>query len=138
MAGSSIRSAGAPTPTQAHILAVEDDQGNREVLSSLLISAGYLVYTAASGQAALAHLAAQRLDVVILDFLLPDMTGLALMAQLRANGCMAPMLLLSGNISPEARHATQQADAYLMKPYDTDALLNAVSNLLAPAASADA
>ncbi len=58
------------------------------------------------------------------------MTAAQLMAELRTRGCAAPILLLTGSSTPEARHVFQQADAYLMKPYDTDAVLGAVRLLL--------
>ncbi len=120
-----------------HLLVVEDDVGNQHLLQAVLGSAGYTVHMAASGQQALTLLPLHRPDVVILDFLLPDTTAPQLIEQLRLQGCAAPVLLVSGTITPEARHATQQAAGYLMKPYDIDALLDAIAAVRGTAAAPD-
>jgi DNA-binding NarL/FixJ family response regulator len=57
--------------------------------------------------------------------------SLELMSRLRAHGCDIPLLLVMDNISPEARRESLRAASYLLKSYDIDAVLEAVSTLLA-------
>jgi CheY-like chemotaxis protein len=114
----------------AQILIVDSDDGNRNVLEALLVSAGYVVQSTSTGHAALQQVALHRPDLVIADFRLPDMTSTELMSRLQAHGCDIPLLLVTGNISPEARRASLRAAGYLLKPYDIDGVLEAVSSLL--------
>ncbi len=67
------------------ILVVEDDPRDQQVLVSALVDAGYAVETAATGALALALCAERTYDAVTLDLMLPDMTGLDVLRELRGN-----------------------------------------------------
>ena len=75
--------AAAPLPP-ATLLVVDDDENNRDVLSRVLQSKGYGVVTAASGPEALAVVAAQPVDLVLLDIMMPEVSGLDVLKSLRA------------------------------------------------------
>ena len=77
------------------ILVVDDDQAVRDSLQRSLQSNGYEVTIAADGIQALARLAANRPDVVIMDVMMPRLDGLEATRMLRAAGNDVPILLLT-------------------------------------------
>lgn len=71
-----------PRPT---ILVVDDASDIRDVLARLLRLAGYKSLTAEGGEAALASVAAEGPDLIVLDLMMPDMSGLEVLRRLRAD-----------------------------------------------------
>ena len=67
----------------ATLLLVDDDAMNRDALSRRLARSGYTVLTADSGAAALEMVGAHRIDAVLLDVMMPGMSGLETLRQLR-------------------------------------------------------
>ena len=81
------------------VVLVESDQYYREVLTFELSSQGFLVHAFADGAALLGSLAtAAGADLAVLDWDLPAMPGIALMAQLRRQGVSLPVVFLAGKI----------------------------------------
>jgi CheY-like chemotaxis protein len=117
------------TNQPAHVLVVDDAEENRFLIEVLLGSEGYSVDAAASGGEALQRVEEHRPDVVVLDLSLPDMNGGDLMDQFTRQGMDSPVCIVTGDISPRSRLTVQRAAAYLMKPYDVEALLRTVSEL---------
>ena len=89
----------AAVETAARILVVDDDVGIRELLSTCLRRAGFEVLSAASGEFALEVLAADRVDLVVLDAGLPGISGTDVVRVLRQTPLTAslPVILLTGN-----------------------------------------
>lgn len=91
---------GAPPPRSRDrevCLLVEDHPLARRALEGTLRSAGYSVATATNGREALTVLEARdRVDVVISDIVMPEMTGIEMAAELRRRGSMLPIVLLTG------------------------------------------
>ncbi len=90
--------------------------------------------------AATARVARREADVcpsalVVSEFRLPDMTALDLMERLRQRGQAVSLLLVMAAISPEVRQASQRVPACLLKPYEIDAVLEALGWLLSPTAT---
>jgi signal transduction histidine kinase len=113
------------------ILVVEDDFDIRETLSALLEDRGYTVSTCANGLEALAHLrSARHTDVILLDLMMPVMDGWQFRVAQKRDPALAqiPVLAISANGTPKA--AAIDADAYLQKPIDIDALLSAIERTL--------
>src|SRR5438093_26854 len=83
------------------ILVVEDNPITRRMLRVTLESEGYEVSEAGDGRSALDLTAARRPDLVVLDFVLPDMDGLALLAELRRRTAAPelPALLVTGMVT---------------------------------------
>src|SRR5438046_6581565 len=79
----------------AHILCVDDDIAGLTELGQQLRQAGYNVTAAASGQAALDLLDAQRFDLMMLDLTMPEMTGLAVLDRVRRSGLRPDELRIS-------------------------------------------
>ena len=106
------------------ILVVEDNEDLLEVFRWVLESAGYTVSTAVNGEAALACVrGAQRPRLVLLDLTLPDMSGLELVARLKAEPALAdiPIVVVSGLPVADVGGIPR-----LVKPVAPDDLLAAV------------
>lgn len=115
------------------ILLVEDDPGIAAALNKELQAEGYRVTVATRGDDGLAHARQHRLDVVITDLKLPGLSGLDLVAQLRAAKPKLPIILMTAFGSTEtAIEATKQgAFDYLLKPFDVTELLDLVTKAVA-------
>ena len=108
-------------------IAIVDD-GVRESLCFLLEVAGYVVETFASA-AEFLRAEIENLSCLILDHLMPGMTGLELAAKLRAYGSGIPILLITGSPSTAifARAAELGIKRVLEKPFDDKDLLHFVN-----------
>jgi DNA-binding response OmpR family regulator len=103
------------------VLVVEDDPHIAQLLQALLSSAGYLVEYAADGAAALAYIEAPGFDLVLLDLMLPQVSGLEVCRRVRARAgeVYLPIILLTGLASEDDRQAgfAAGADDYVTKPF---------------------
>jgi CheY-like chemotaxis protein/HPt (histidine-containing phosphotransfer) domain-containing protein len=100
----------------------------------LLESAGHSVTLASDGEAALDLYEAQQPDLAILDFNMPERTGVEVTSAIRAmepTGTRLPIIILSASVTPETRERVQTAgaDEFVGKPYDAVSLLNVVDRL---------
>ncbi|MCX8040707.1 MAG: response regulator, partial [Planctomycetota bacterium] len=104
----------------AHILVIDDNQGNRDTYAEVLEADGHQVLTAASGEAGLAKLGAAQVDVVLCDLKLPNMDGLAAMELAHEKHGPIPWILITAHGSEEIAVAAikQGAFNYLTKPVD--------------------
>jgi DNA-binding response OmpR family regulator len=112
------------------VLVVEDDPETRGVVHDLIAQAGYRVVVAATGAQAIVALAAADVDLILLDLVLPDMSGLELCLRVRArdDGPYLPIVMLTALGSEQERHAgfTAGADDYVVKPFRAEELLDRV------------
>lgn len=107
------------------VLLIDDDLVSREVAATVLTLSGYTVYTAESGEAALARIEAKECDpaVILVDTQMPGLCGVDLIRQLRRR-TKATVIAISGSeVSPEIIRA---ADGFLLKPFDAAALEKAI------------
>jgi EAL domain-containing protein (putative c-di-GMP-specific phosphodiesterase class I) len=111
------------------VLIVDDDEQVLNVHARGLRRSGFDVTTAASGQAALVMLKAQTFDVILSDIDMPGMTGIQLLARVRAHDMDVPVILITG--VPSLETAVQALDRgalrYLSKPTSVVDLAAAVS-----------
>ena len=100
-------------------LLVEDDPAISDFVVRGLHEAGFIVDTAADGEAGLTSALAQGYDVAIVDLMLPRRDGLSLIEELRRRGVQTPVLILSARRSVDDRVRGLQAggDDYLTKPF---------------------
>jgi len=100
------------------ILAVDDEPSILELLRYNLVKAGFRVLTARTGREALAYLEASPVDLVVLDLMLPDITGLEVARQFRARS-KAPILVLTarGDEVTRVRALQAGADDCMTKPF---------------------
>jgi two-component system OmpR family response regulator len=117
-----------------HILVVEDEQHLAQGIKFNLELEGYDVSTVENGAAALQMVQAEDpvVDLVILDLMLPGMSGYAVCEELRRRGDETPVLILSARTLTEdrTRGFDAGADQYLTKPFELDELLARVKGLL--------
>jgi two-component system response regulator MprA len=125
---SSARSLGG----SPRILVAEDDQRLRESLERVLIFEGYAVDFATDGVEALAAVANEHPDLIILDVMMPNLDGLTACRRLRSGGDRTPVLMLTARheIGDRVAGLDAGADDYLVKPYSLDELLARVRALL--------
>src|SRR5580700_5140278 len=102
------------------VLVAEDDAGLRSVLERGLKENGYVVDAVTDGMAALRHLRAYNYDVAVLDWRMPERTGMEVVAEARNRGDRTPILMLTARDAPSDRVAglNSGADDYLVKPFD--------------------
>jgi len=116
------------------ILIVDDVATNRIVMKVKLAAAGYLPVMAADGAACLTLAARERPDLILLDLLLPDMTGTEVLTKLRADPGLnhVPVVMFSASSDPADRIAAFRAgaDAFLAKPIDDQTLLARIRSFL--------
>jgi two-component system response regulator MprA len=108
-----------------HVLVVDDDTRLVEMLRRTLSYEGFTVSVAQSGDEALRLVAERRPDLIVLDWLLPGMDGLAVVQRLRAAGDGTPILMLTARDAVEDRvlGLDSGADDYLVKPFAPAELL---------------
>ncbi len=106
------------------LLIVDDESAVRDSIARALKVDGHNVRTAADGLDALAELADDPVDVIILDVQMPRMNGLMLCRSLRATGDATPILMLTArtSIADRVDGLDAGADDYLVKPFALDEL----------------
>jgi len=114
-----------------NILVVDDDAGLRELLQQYLSAQGYQVATVADGVAMDAYRAANPVDLIILDLMLPGEDGLSLARRLRTQSQL-PIIMLSARGEDIDRIVGLEvgADDYLAKPFNPRELLARIRALL--------
>lgn len=110
------------------VLLVEDHEINRKLAAIMLERMGYRLSLANDGQQALALLAQQRFDVVLMDVMMPVMDGLAALRHLREQeslyGSRTPVLMVTAHAmtGDKERFMAAGADGYVSKPMSQAAL----------------
>lgn len=112
------------------ILVVDDEEGIRALYGEELRDEGFIVQSAANGEEALAVLDSFGPDLIILDIMMPDMNGLALMQHIRTRFRDLPIILSSAY--PEYRQDLESwaSDAYVVKSSNLETLKAAVRKVV--------
>lgn len=107
------------TPQQPRVLVVDDEVNIRDLVQSALRMAGFETASAKTGSEAIEEVAAFAPDLVVLDVMLPDLDGFAVLRQLRDAGCTTPVIFLTARDSADdrVRGLTSGGDDYLTKPF---------------------
>jgi len=118
------------------ILIVDDSSSLRQVVSIALKGAGYDVIEACDGKDALTKLSGQKVHLIISDVNMPNMDGITLVKEIKqmANYKFTPIIMLTTE-SQEAKKQEGQAagaKAWVVKPFQPDQMLTAVSKLILP------
>jgi DNA-binding response OmpR family regulator len=116
---------------QERLLVVEDDLALASLMAAYLEKAGFQVSCAASGREMLAALAADTVDLVLLDLELPDEDGFVLVRKVRHTSGV-PIVIVTARADVEHRVAGLEmgADDYVIKPFDARELAARVRNIL--------
>jgi two-component system, OmpR family, response regulator len=123
--------------TPDHILIVDDDAEIRNLLSQYLTKNGLRVTAVANGRAMWQALEAGRIDLIVLDLMLPGEDGLTLCRNLRAKSSDIPVIMLTarGEETDRILGLEMGADDYLAKPFSARELLARVKAILRRARS---
>jgi len=107
------------------VLVVEDEPKMAELLRRGLREEGLLADVAATGEDAIWHAQCTPYDAILLDIMLPDITGMEVCRRLRTTGTWSPVLMLTARdaIADRVEGLDAGADDYLVKPFAFDELL---------------
>ena len=116
----------------ARILVVDDDRDIRDLVAIKLTSAGYDVTTRDDGAQALDAASAGGWSVLVLDVMMPGMSGIDVLRTLRASGDRTPVILLTARGQEKDIEAgfAAGADDYVTKPFSPRALLARITAAL--------
>lgn len=119
---------------QKSIVIVEDERDTGEMFAEMLRLRGYQAYNAFGGIAALSLIAEKQPDVILLDLMMPDISGMEIMAQLQRDQSLAniPIVIVSAKTMPADIQAGLRAGAinYLTKPVSFTDLIQAVEHVI--------
>lgn len=127
----SAQAVSAALPVSRSVLVVDDEANIRELLRQEIEAAGYVVHEAANGMEAIRVAKREPPDLIILDIMMPGMSGFEVAAVLRSapETSSIPIIILS-ILDDRARGRAVGADRYLSKPIDVEKLLGEIDSLL--------
>jgi DNA-binding NtrC family response regulator len=113
---------------QARILIIDDDQGIRESLATVLREEGYVVDVAENGKEAIRKSKESYYNLALVDLRLPDMDGTRLLTEMKETVPHLVKIIITGYPSLEnaIEAANRGADAYMTKPYTMEDLLRTI------------
>lgn len=116
----------------ANVLVIDDDPYIRELVGVLLSGEGFVVTEAENGRDALAKLGERKIDLCVLDLMMPGMDGFEFCRHARKYHAELPILMLTakGDISQKVKGFELGADDYLVKPFENIELILRVKALL--------
>jgi DNA-binding response OmpR family regulator len=115
------------------ILIVEDDKALLETLTTSLTSENFKILSATDGEKGFQLACQEKIDLIILDLVLPSLSGMEICKELRAKGIMTPIIMLTGEKKEEIDKVLGLelgADDYLLKPFGTKELLARIRAVL--------
>jgi len=123
-----------PIPHKPNILVVDDDPRNRKLLEEYLIGAGYEVRLAQDGRSALATATERPPDLVLLDVMMPDLSGLEVCRQLKADArtrlCQVVLVTALDGAPHRVEGLDTGADDYIAKPVRREEFMAKVRSML--------
>ena len=110
--------------TSRQILIVDDEPRMQRVLEIMLQKLGHRVLKASNGREALGVFAAQRVDLVVTDLLMPELDGIGLLTQLHTQAPDVPVIVITAHGTIETAVAAMRNGAfdYVVRPFDIDVL----------------
>ncbi len=114
------------------VLIVDDDPKMRELLTSVLEDAAYIVETASNGKEAIKVCKKSPIDVALIDIELPDTNGTRLLGNLKALQPKMVKIIITGHPSVEnaVTAVNEKADGYILKPFNPSDLLEKIKKLI--------
>ncbi|HZS46772.1 MAG TPA: response regulator [Blastocatellia bacterium] len=114
------------------VLVIEDHRDTLAIYLIVLERSGFDVKLAWSGEKGLEEFKAWSPDVIVLDMMLPEMTGLEVLQRIRETGSNVPVVAATANIKPIVRDLCQELNvkSFLAKPFDFDQLITSVRSVL--------
>lgn len=118
---------------KGHILVIDDEADIRESLEFLLTAEGFRVDLATRAMEGLEKLAQSSYDLVLLDLMMPDLTGIETLTEIRKKDTTTPVFLITayGSIEVAVQALKVGANDYFSKPWDNDKLLIEIERMIA-------
>ena len=127
---SSVVTAAVPTAaTKPRVLLVEDQEGVRSLLTTVLERAGFMLHTVADAEAALELADQIDIDVLVTDVVLPGLNGLELAERIRTSKPGVQVLYMSGYVGDSVLSEDAEAEQFLHKPFATQILVERLRSL---------
>jgi len=122
----------SPAPPKGKILVVDDEADIRESLQALLEMEGYVVDLAASGAEGLRAVEARDYDLMLLDLMMPDLSGMEVLQEVRSRDRDLPIFLITAYGSTQVAVDALKAGAtdYFPKPWENDKLLLEIERII--------
>jgi DNA-binding response OmpR family regulator len=117
----------------SRVLVIDDDRALQETLRLALEAEGFQVLSETDGEKALERATQESLDLIILDFVLPHLTGMEILRRLRDKGNATPVIMLTGQKKEEVDKVLGLelgADDYMLKPFGTKEFMARVHAVL--------
>lgn len=116
----------------ARVLVVDDDQAIRQVLHEIVTVYGYDCETAQSAKEAISLLTQKRIDLVMLDLQMPDITGDQFLDFIRKKGIRTPVVVVSAHVDQDmARQLGQSGiSGIITKPFEVDRVIDVMDRAL--------
>jgi len=126
----------AESPAPRTICLVDDDTSVLKAVGRLLTSAGCVVQAFSEAGPFLAYISTNRVDLVVLDIWMKQMTGLEVLAQLCSLSSQTPIIIITGREDLAVKSIATQVGAvgFVLKPFDDEQFLAAVHHALGTAA----
>jgi DNA-binding response OmpR family regulator len=114
------------------VLIIDDEYGLADIVADVLGERGYVVRVAINGRQGLDYMRAERPDIILLDVMMPIMTGPEVLAAMRADRELAqvPVIIMSALLESIPKDEPKLFQAMLVKPFAPDALFKAISSLV--------
>ena len=118
--------------SKGSLLVIDDEPEIRESLEALLSSEGYSIELAANAEAGLRRVGSRPFDLVLLDVMLPDRSGLDVLREIRASNPALSVLMITayGSVENAVEAMRLGATNYITKPWDNARLLAEISTLV--------
>jgi DNA-binding NtrC family response regulator len=122
-----------PTAPKGRILIIDDEEDIRESLETLLTLEGYTVELAPLANAGLRRMEQATYDLVLLDLMMPDKSGMEVLAEVRQRDRATPIFLITayGSIDVAVQALKSGANDYFSKPWDNEKLLLEIERQIA-------
>lgn len=118
-------------PEKKKILVIDDEFGILEVIQAYLLKEGYEVYTSTNGKQGYLLFEQTKPDIIVLDLMLPDMTGEEICARIREISNIPIIMLTAKKELDDRIHGLELgADDYLIKPFSTKELVMRIQAIL--------
>src|SRR5215468_10522826 len=127
---------GAPQPssaTRGKVLVIDDELDIREGLELLLTSEGYTVELAQNGTEGLHKLESRSYDMVLLDLMMPDRSGMDVLQEIRQRDRETPIFMITayGSVEAAVKALKLGANDYFSKPWDNEKLIIEIDRMIA-------
>src|SRR5579885_2654738 len=121
------------TESKGRVLVVDDEPDIRESLQTLLSLEGYRVEEAQNAAEGLHKMETSRYDLILLDLMMPDRSGMDVLHDIRARDTETPVIMLTayGSVEVAVKALKNGANDYFPKPWDNDKLVVEIESLIA-------